>query len=422
MEPERGDSYKRKILNDPVYGFIPVGTPLLFRLMEHSWFQRLRRIRQLGLTSLVYPGANHTRFQHSLGAAHLMGETLRSLRGKGVEISREEEMGARVAILLHDIGHGPFSHALEETIIRELTHEQLSLLFMEQLNEEFEGALEMAIRIYRGNHPRAFLNQLISGQLDMDRLDYLQRDSYFTGVAEGVIGLERIIKMLNVADDELVVEEKGIYSIEKFVLARRLMYWQVYFHKTVVAAEQLLLKILARAHFLAAAGEKLFCTPALRYFLYGEYSVPEEPLSSAQRKELLEHFAMLDDNDIIASAKVWTESRDPVLAELCRRLVDRKLFHVEIREHPFPEERVEEVRGKIRKVMGFSDEESRSFVFTGTISNLAYSPTGQQIRILTKEGRVKDITEVSEIMDEHVLSRIVEKHIFCYPKEFFNQL
>ena len=412
---------KRKIINDPVYGFIPVGSPVLFDLVEHPYFQRLRRIRQLGLTYLVYPGANHTRFQHSLGAAYLMGETLQSLRGKGVAVSPEEELAAKAAILLHDIGHGPFSHALEETIIRELSHEQLSQLFMQQLNEETGGMLDDAIRIFGGHYPRKFLNQLISGQLDMDRLDYLQRDSYFTGVSEGVIGLERIIKMLDVRDDELVVEIKGIYSIEKFVLARRMMYWQVYFHKTVVAAEQLLLKILGRAHQLAQAGEKLFTTPALHYFLYGEYPAQDPALlSPRQRKELLDRFALLDDNDIIASAKVWSGSGDPVLADLCRRLVNRKLFHVEIQNRPFPEEKVEEYRKKMMRDTGLSAGEVASFVFTNTISNYAYSTADHQIRILGKDGSVKDITEVSEIMDEQVISRIVEKHILCYPKEYLS--
>ena len=411
----------RKIINDPVYGFIPVGTPLLFRLVEHPWFQRLRRIRQLGLTYLVYPGANHTRFQHSLGAAYLMGETLHALRGKGIEITAGEELAATAAILLHDIGHGPFSHALEETIIGGLSHEQLSLMFMQQLNEETDGLLEDAIRIFRGNYGRKFLNELISGQLDMDRLDYLQRDSYFTGVSEGVIGLERIIKMLNVRDDELVVEVKGIYSIEKFVLARRMMYWQVYFHKTVVAAEQLLLKILARAHLLARAGKELFTTPALHYFLYGEYpSRDPGHLQAEERRELLAHFALLDDNDIIASAKVWSQENDVVLADLCDRLINRKLFHVEIQDHPFPGEKVREIRRRMMKDTGLSEEDTASFVFTNTISNYAYSPSGHQIRILRKDGSVKDITEVSEIMDEQIISRIVEKHIFCYPKEYLS--
>jgi HD superfamily phosphohydrolase len=411
----------RKIVNDPVYGFIPVGTPLLFKLVEHPYFQRLRRIRQLGLTYLVYPGANHTRFQHSLGAAYLMAETLQSLRGKGVEITEQETLAAMAAILLHDIGHGPFSHALEETLIPTLSHEQLSLLFMVQLNEETDGMLTDAIRVFQGGYDRQFFNQLISGQLDMDRLDYLQRDSYFTGVAEGVIALQRIIKMLNVVDEALVVEVKGIYSIEKFVLARRMMYWQVYFHKTVVAAEQLLLKILARAHVLARAGEKLFTTPALHYFLYGEYP-PEDPagLSGKERKELLDRFALLDDNDIIASAKVWSQGKDAVLSDLCNRLVNRKLFHVEIQNHPFPQEKVQEIRQRMRRDTGFSEEETTSFVFTNTISNYAYSPTEHQIKILGKDGSVKDITEVSEIMDEQVISRTVEKHIFCYPKEYLS--
>ncbi|MCD6200436.1 MAG: HD domain-containing protein [Bacteroidales bacterium] len=415
------DKRKRKIINDPVYGFIPVTSSLLFDLLEHPWVQRLRRIRQLGLTYLVYPGANHTRFQHSLGASYLMGQALQSLQGKDVPVSAEETLSASVAILLHDIGHGPFSHALEETIIKGLSHEQLSLLFMEQLNQEFGGQLDDALKIFQGRYPRKFFNQLISGQLDMDRMDYLQRDSYFTGVSEGIIGLERIIKMLYVQEEELVVEEKGIYSLEKFVLARRLMYWQVYFHKTVVSAEQLLLKILARARQLAENREKLFVTPALHYFLYDRYPKKKvETLTARERKELLDRFSLLDDNDIITSAKVWSESSDPVLSNLCRRLVNRKLFHVEIQDHPFEEEKECRIRRKMMKDYGFSEAETAFFVFTNTISNFAYSPKDHQIKILRKDGSVQDITAVSEIMDQNIISRIVEKHILCYPKEYTN--
>ncbi len=412
---------KRKIINDPVYGFIPVTSALLFDLLEHPWMQRLRRIRQLGLTSLVYPGANHTRFQHSLGASYLMDQAIQSLRSKGVCISNEEALSATVAILLHDIGHGPFSHALEETIIKELSHEQLSLLFMAQLNKEFDNKLTEAIQIFQGKYPRKFFNQLISGQLDMDRLDYLQRDSYFTGVSEGVIGLERIIKMLNVVNDRLVIEEKGIYSIEKFVFARRLMYWQVYFHKTVVSAEQLLLKILDRAHQLAGSGEKLFVTPALDYFLYSRYPQKRyDALTQAEGKELLDQFSLLDDNDIITSAKVWAYSKDPVLSNLCHRLVNRKLFHVEIQARPFDKEKTESIRRKMMRDTGFNEMETSFFVFTNTISNFAYSPEDHQINILRKDGSVKDITEVSDIMDQNIISKIVQKHILCYPKEYTN--
>ena len=413
------DKGKRKIINDPVFGFLPITSPLLFDLLEHPWVQRLRRIRQLGLTYLVYPGANHTRFQHSLGASYLMGQAIQSLQGKEIPISGEEALSASIAILLHDIGHGPFSHALEETVIKRLSHEQLSLLFMQQLNHEFDGQLENALQIFRGKYHRKFFNQLISGQLDMDRMDYLQRDSYFTGVSEGIIGLERIIKMLNVQEDELVVEEKGIYSVEKFVLARRLMYWQVYFHKTVVSAEQLLLKILARAHQLAGEGEKLFTTPALHYFLYDLY--PEKnvkDLTAGERKELLYHFSLLDDNDIITSAKVWSDFPDPVLSILCNRLINRKLFHVEIQNHPFETEKVNAIRRKMMKDYGFSETETAFFVFTDMISNYAYSPKDQQIKILKKDGSIQDITKVSEIMDQNIISKIEKKHIICYPKEY----
>ncbi len=413
------DTGKRKIINDPVYGFIPVTSPLLFDLLEHPWVQRLRRIRQLGLTSLVYPGANHTRFQHSLGASWLMDQALQSLQSKGVPVSGEEALAATVAILLHDIGHGPFSHALEETMIRGGSHEQLSLLFMQELNREFDGRLDTALQIFRGRYHRRFFNQLISGQLDMDRMDYLQRDSYFTGVSEGIIGLERIIKMLNVSGDELVVEEKGIYSVEKFVLARRLMYWQVYFHKTVVSAEQLLLKILARARQLAGSGETLFATPALHYFLYSLYPGKNTgELTLPERKDLLDRFSLLDDNDIITSAKVWSDSPDRVLADLCNRLVNRKLFHVDIQNHPFDPEKVRRIRKKMMKDQGLEEEETAFFVFTDKISNFAYSPKDHQIKIMRKDGAVKEITEVSEIMDENIISRIIEKHIMCYPKEY----
>ncbi len=410
---------KRKIINDPVYGFIPVENPVLFDLLEHPYFQRLRRIRQLGLTYLVYPGANHTRFQHSLGAAYLMTQAIQSIRSREIDITEEEAFSVTAAILLHDIGHGPFSHALEETIINELSHEQLSILFMQQLNEELGGLLGEAIHIFQGKYKKKFLNQLVSGQLDMDRLDYLQRDSYFTGVSEGVIGLERIIKMLNVRNDELVVEEKGIYSIEKFVLARRLMYWQVYFHKTVVSAEQLLLKILTRASQLARAGVALFVTPALHYFLYSLYSVKTvDTLTAKGRKELLDRFALLDDNDIITSAKVWSEAEDPVLSRLCKQLINRKLLHIEIRNHPFSKEKVENIRKRMRRDTGFDELGVSYFVFTNTISNFAYSPEDHQIKILRKDEMIKDITEVSEIMNQNVISKIVQKHILCYPKEY----
>ncbi|MFM9027480.1 MAG: HD domain-containing protein, partial [Bacteroidota bacterium] len=327
-------------MNDPIYGFIKLPSDLVFRLIEHPYFQRLRRIRQLGMTHLVYPGAHHTRFHHALGAMYLMGRAIDILRSKGQEITRDEAEAATVAILLHDIGHGPFSHALEDSIVRGIKHEELSALFMDRLNKDFGGALELALSIFRGKYPKKFLHQLVSSQLDMDRLDYLNRDSFFTGVSEGVISFDRILEMLQVRNDQLVVEEKGIYSIEKFIVARRLMYWQVYLHKTVVGAECLLTGILRRARQVALGDSHLFTTPALRTFLLNDYTRSDFDSDSG----LLDAFAGLDDSDITSSIKVWTNHPDFVLSELSKRLLHRRLFKIVLRREPFSCKESEEFR------------------------------------------------------------------------------
>lgn len=404
--------YKKKIFNDPVYGFITVPDALLFSLIEHPFFQRLRRIRQLGLTDYVYPGAHHSRFHHALGAMHLMGLALESLRSKGHEITEEEYVGAMVAILLHDIGHGPFSHALESSIIPGLHHEQLSLWFMEELNHQFQGHLSLGIAIFTDQYPKRFLHQLVSSQLDVDRLDYLNRDSFYTGVTEGTVGSDRIIKMLEVVNDSLVVEEKGMYSIEKFILARRFMYWQVYLHKTVLSAENLLVHLLRRAKELVLRGDTLFTTQPLRYFLHQENPVPDH----ANRKELLEHFAGLDDYDIFASAKEWAGHPDKILSELSARFTGRRLFKIRIDVKPFDDQHVSDVRERWQQ-RGYTRQESAYFVFTGEIVNSAYKEGEEKINILLKTGEVMDIRQASEQLRLSVLSESTRKYFLCYPKE-----
>ncbi|MEX0986662.1 MAG: HD domain-containing protein [Bacteroidales bacterium] len=403
---------KYKIINDPVYGFIKIPYEIIYHLIEHPLFQRLRRIRQLGMTHFVYPGANHTRFQHALGAMHLMGEAIESIRSKGHEITDEEAEAASIAILLHDIGHGPFSHTLEKTLIRGVTHEEISLLMMEQLNREFGGRLTLAIRIFRNKYRKKFLYQLISGQLDMDRLDYLRRDSFFTGVSEGAVGSDRIIKMLEVYNDQLVVEEKGIYSIEKFLVARRLMYWQVYLHKGVLAADQLLIMMLKRAGELAANGEELFATPALRYFLYNR----DKEFNNESQISFLEHFGELDDNDIISAAKVWSKYKDPVLRYLCSGFVNRKLFRIEIGNTPFSRVRVEKELIRAANNLSIPVTLAPYLVISESISNHAYSKLDDNIKILGKDGSVRDIVDVSDILNVSVLSRKIKKFYMCYPK------
>lgn len=410
-------SAKRKIFNDPVYGFVTVPSELAFQLINHPWFQRLRRIRQLGLTNLVYPGALHTRFHHAMGAMHLMGEAIEVLRSKGVHISREEAEGVTVAILLHDIGHGPFSHALETSIVHNITHEDLSAIFMDRLNEEFKGKLDLAIRIFRNQYKKKFLHQLVSSQLDMDRLDYLLRDSFFTGVSEGIVSSDRIVKMLGVVDDQLVVEDKGIYSIEKFIVARRLMYWQVYLHKTVLCAEHLLVNILRRAKELSEEGGDLFAPPSLKLFLQNRFSKSV----FLKKKEVLDAFAKLDDYDIMTSLKVWCDHEDKVLSWLCNCMVNRKLYAVELQNKPFAGAYVEKLQNKAKKRLGLSKHDLGYFVFTGAVQNSAYSSDNVQnnirINILFKDGTVRDIAEAADLLNISVLAHPVKKYFLCYPKE-----
>jgi HD superfamily phosphohydrolase len=403
---------KRKIINDPVYGFIDIPGNLIFELIEHPYFQRLRRIKQLGLTHLVYPGALHTRFHHSIGAMHLMQEALTTLKSKGHRITKEEEEGALIAILLHDIGHGPFSHALENSIVSEIHHEEISSTFMIRLNELFENRLALGIQIFNHNYKKEFLSQLVSSQLDVDRLDYLKRDSFFSGVSEGVIGTERIIKMLDVADDKIVVEAKGIYSLEKFIVARRIMYWQVYLHKTVLAAENMLIKILKRARFLALDGSELFCTPAFNYFLYCR-----ERIDFQNDPESLGHFSQLDDFDIFTSVKVWKNHSDTILSTLCRNLAERKLFRCEIQAEPFDYFFIEEIKTRIMDKYKLREDELEYFFYSDTTSNYAYKLDSDKILIHTRHGKIIDLAEASDQMDANVLSKAVIKHFICYPKD-----
>jgi HD superfamily phosphohydrolase len=405
-------SNKLKIFNDPIYGFVSLPFEIIYDLIDHPYFQRLRRIKQLGLTNLVYPGALHTRFHHAMGAMHLMGQAIDVIRSKGHEITEEEAKGVTIAILLHDIGHGPFSHALEHSIVSDITHEDISELFMSRLNTEFNGQLSLAIKIFQNKYSKKFLHQLVSSQLDMDRLDYLKRDSFFTGVSEGVISSDRIIKMLNVVNDQLAVEAKGIYSIEKFIIARRLMYWQVYLHKTVLSAESLLVNILRRAKELAEKKVDLFCTPALHTFLYKKYS--EKDFQT--KPELLDIFSQLDDNDIMTSIKVWTSHADPVLSMLCKQLVDRKLFKVELQNQAFKEDKINSIKHNIKKRFKLSEKEVNYFVFTGNVTNDAYRADKIRINILTKDGTISDIADASDQLSIDVLAKTVKKYYLCYPK------
>jgi len=404
---------KRKIINDPVHGFIIVPTPFIFDLLEHPYIQRLRRIKQLGLTSFVYPGATHSRFQHAIGAVHLMQLAIESLRQKGTSITEEEAEAAGAAILLHDIGHGPFSHALEESIIPGLSHEDLSLMLMNNLNSEFGGKLDMALAIFNNKHPKKFLSQLVSGQLDMDRMDYLMRDSFYAGVVEGNIGTERIIKMLNVADGELVVEAKGIYSIEKFLIARRLMYWQVYFHKTVIAAENLLVKVLKRAREVAVNDHNLFATDSLRYFL--THGVSREHLG--HQSEILLQFIRLDDDDIMVSAKSWANHGDRLLSLLADNLIRRILPRVRISETPFSDDTLLEYRALAAKNYNLTGEALEYLVFTGIISNKTYSINTDTIKVMYNSGEIKDLSEASDIFQIQNLNEARKKYFLCHPKD-----
>jgi uncharacterized protein len=403
---------KRKIFNDPVYGFVTLPSELVFTLIDHPYFQRLRRIRQLGLTNLVYPGALHTRFHHAMGAMHLMGEAIESIRSKGHEITEAEAEAATIAILLHDIGHGPFSHALETSIVHNITHEDLSVLFMERMNRDLNGQLDLAIQIFKNKYRKNFLHQLVSSQLDLDRLDYLRRDSFFTGVSEGIISSDRIVKMLDVVKDELVVEDKGIYSIEKFIIARRLMYWQVYLHKTVLSAEHLLVNILKRAKELAEQKVDLFATPALKLFLYNRFT----KTAFTNKPEILETFAQLDDYDIMSAIKVWANSDDKILSFLCKALVNRELYAVELQQKPFVGSYAEQLQKKAAKKYNLTKDEIPYYVFTGAVQNKAYSSDNIRINILFKNGQVMDIAEAADLFNISVLAHPVKKYFICYPK------
>lgn len=404
---------KKKIINDPVYGFITIPSELVFDLIQHPYVQRLRYIKQLGMTHLVYPGALHTRFHHAIGAMHLMGLAVETIRSKGNVITEKEEEAVIIAILLHDIGHGPFSHALEHTIVNGVPHEHISRLLMDNLNTRFNGKLELSLQIFNNRYHKSFLHQLVSGQLDIDRMDYLNRDSFFTGVSEGVIGFDRIIKMLNVVDDQLVIEEKGIYSVEKFLIARRLMYWQVYLHKTVVAAEQMLVKILERAKKLSGEGRRLFASPCFSYFLNHNIDLAD----FENKPETLSWFTKLDDNDIFTSIKVWADDSDLILSTLCRHLIERKLYQVEITNEAPSKDRINELSARIVGEYGVSEQDSAYFVFTDTIRNNAYSVTDGSVQILMKDGSIQDITTASDNSNLEALALTVQKNILCYLKE-----
>jgi len=403
-------SNKLKIFNDPIYGFITIPNSQIFDLIEHKYFQRLRRITQMGLSYLVYPGANHTRFHHAIGCMHLMQKAINVLRFKGVIISEDEESALYSAILLHDIGHGPFSHAMEHSIVNGVSHEEISLLFMEQLNKEFNGSLTLAIKIFKGDYERPFLCELISSQLDMDRADYLKRDSFYTGVAEGNVNSERLITMLNVKDDRLVVEEKGIYSVEKFLVARRFMYWQVYLHKTGLVAEQLLTRVLKRAKELTNSGVQLPSSKALHYFLNNEVSL------SNFNEQTLETFSKLDDTDIIAAMKEWQYHEDFVLSNLCEMIINRNLLKIKLKNKPIKDKLLKKHLEELMVKYDITKEEAQYFVFIDSISNQAYQSKIQTINILQKSGKVVDIAKASDQFNIKALSKPVTKYYICYPK------
>jgi hypothetical protein len=405
-------SYERKIINDPVFGFINLPKGLLYNLVQHPLLQRLTRIKQLGLSSVVYPGAQHTRFQHSLGAYYLMTEAIQHLTAKGNFIFDSEAEAVKAAILMHDIGHGPFSHVLEDTIVQGISHEDISLMLMERINHEMNGQLTLAIQIFKDEYPKKFLHQLVSGQLDMDRLDYLRRDSFYTGVTEGNIGSARIIKMLDVRDDHLVVEAKGIYSIENFLMARRLMYWQVYLHKTSVAYERMLISTLLRAKELAAKGEQLFASPAFSFFLYNDVNRK----CFLKDPACLENFIQLDDNDIWTSLKVWCTHPDKVLSTLSREMINRHIFKVEISNQPFCEIKKKELTLHISQQLDIPLSEARYFISTPSIEKNMYNPADDSIDIVYNDGSIRNIAEASDMLNISLLSKKVKKYYLCYQR------
>ena len=401
-----------KIINDPVFWFIKIPKGLLYNIVEHPLFQRLNRINQLGLASVVYPGARHTRFQHSLGAFHLMSEAILNLQQKGIFIFESEAEAVEAAILMHDIGHGPFSHVLENTLIHGISHEDISLLMMEEINRSLNGQLNLAISIFKGEYPKNFLHQLISSQLDMDRLDYLRRDSFYTGVTEGNIGSARIIKMLNVIDDSLVVEQKGIYSLENYLTTRRLMYWQVYLHRTCVAYEKVLVNMLNRAKYLVRQGHDVFATPALHYFL--ENDVDAEWFNT--HPEALKNYENLDDSDIWSAMKTWKYDSDKILSTLATDMLDRKIFKVEVHEEPIPQERLDELQQMIAEKMAIPLEDAHYMMSLNTIQKDMYNVDDDSIAILYKNGKIRDISEASELLNVQLLSKKIRKYYLCYQR------
>lgn len=402
---------KLKIINDPVYGFISIPNSLIFDLIEHPYFQRLRRINQMGMSNLVYPGANHTRFHHAIGCMHLMQKAVNVLKTKGILISNQETNALCIAILLHDIGHGAFSHALENSIVSGVSHEEISLKFMKKLNQEFEGKLSLAIEIFEGKHPKKFFYQLISSQLDVDRLDYLKRDSFYTGVTEGNISSDRLIAMMNVKDDELVIEQKGIYSVENFLIARRLMYWQVYLHKTGLVAETMLVKVLQRAKELVKQGKEIPSNSALQYFLSNLIT------SDNFSDETLTVFAKLDDYDILSAIKQWMQNSDMILSKLSKMIINRELLKIEIQNTPFSTKKQDKVADKLKKELNIADENLHYFIFLGNVVNQAYNPK-KPINIITKKGKLKDIAKASDHLNLQTLSKPVVKYYLCYPKKY----
>nr|WP_294931084.1 HD domain-containing protein [uncultured Flavobacterium sp.] len=402
---------KLKIFNDPIYGFISIPNELIYDLIQHPYFQRLRRISQMGLSYLVYPGANHTRFHHALGCMHLMQKAIETLRFKDVAISPEEENALYIAILLHDIGHGPFSHAMEKSIVEDVHHEAISLLFMNQLNDEFDGRLSLAIQVFKGDYHRKFMLQLISSQLDMDRMDYLKRDSFYTGVAEGNVNSERLIQMMNVVDGVLVIEEKGIYSVEKFLLSRRLMYWQAYLHKTSLVAELILMKVLKRAKELTLKGISLPCSEPLQFFMQNKITLEDF------NAENLDLFSQLDDFDIISALKVWQRQDDFILSTLSKMIINRDLLKIKMSGEKIPTEEVQELKEKFAREHNISQLEADYFIFRGKIKNQAYSKEAEPIRIFKKDKTIEDVVEASDQLNLKSLSKLVTKYYICFPKQ-----
>jgi uncharacterized protein len=403
---------KQKVINDPVHGFISINNDLIYKIIEHPYFQRLRRIKQLGLTDFVYPGAHHTRFHHAIGAYHLMRKALYTLQSKGVEITEEEALAAQIAILLHDIGHGPFSHTLEHTLTKGVSHEYISICYMEKLNKEFDGDLSLAIRIFRNDYHKLFLHQLVSGQLDVDRLDYLTRDSFFTGVSEGVINYNRLIDMMDVVDNQMVVEAKGIYSVEKFLISRRIMYWQVYLHKTVLCAEEMLIKIISRAQFLMKKGIAVEGSQALSYFLQKDIT----KLDFETNSKTLEQFSLLDDFDIIAATKSWVNHEDKVLSFLCKSLINRNLFKIKLQNEVLDETKIKSLKLDLAAKLEISTEDVDYLVIANKITSYLYNPKLDTIKILEKSGKVLDFGEASDQWSSLAMQKAVTKYYCCYPK------